>query len=56
MTAITRSGIRRIVLFLAILGSMPLPGCGEPQPDLGGAVVVPEPGTTASGDAGEGDQ
>ncbi|MEW4567879.1 hypothetical protein AB1L88_08440 [Tautonia sp. JC769] len=46
--------IRRIVLLLGILAAVPLAGCGEPQPDLGGAVVVPEPGTSASGEATEG--
>ncbi len=56
MTAIAHNGIRWTILFLTILAVTPLVGCGEPQPGLEGAVVVPEPGTTASNDAGEGDQ
>lgn len=56
MTAVVHNGIRSTILFLTILAVAPLVGCGEPQSGLEGAVVVPEPGTTASEDAGEGDQ
>ncbi|WP_169976646.1 hypothetical protein [Tautonia rosea] len=55
MRQMRSDGFSRAMRFVVLLALTPLVGCGETQPDLGGAVVVPEPGTTASADAGGGD-